>query len=173
MDIYMNYSIGLAEELGTRNISLFWLDDDIADNKGFIVGPKYIDKLWMPRTKRILEPIKKKNIPIAWHCCGNLTDVVPLAIELGISALQTFQVNCNDIYTIKEKYGDKICIIGGIDCTKVLLYGTPDEVIKETKEHIDRLSPGYVVGSSHSITNDIPPENYMAMIETVQNYSLD
>ena len=41
-----------------------------------------------------------------------------------------------------------------------------------TKEHIDKLASGggYVVASSHSITDDVPPENYVAMIETAQTY---
>lgn len=171
MDIYMNYSIALTEELSKRDIDLLWLDDDIADSRGLMIGPKFTRELWLPRTKKILEPIKAKKIPIGWHCCGNLTDVVPLAIELGIDALQPFQTNCNDIKMIKEKYGDQICIIGGIDCV-TLAFGEPEDVIRETKEALEYLAPGggYVAGSSHSIQDDIPPENYMAMLETVFKY---
>ena len=58
------------------------------------------------------------------------------------------------------------------DLAGVLSFGTPTEVVEDTKEHIDRLAPGgsYVVCSSHSITDPVPSENYIAMIETAQTY---
>ena len=42
----------------------------------------------------------------------------------------------------------------------------------ETREHLERLAPGggYVVASSHSIVDGIPPENYVAMIKTTLEY---
>ncbi len=172
MDIFTDYSIKITKELSKRDIDLFWLDDDIAFNNGFLVQPEFIKDLWMPRTRAILEPIKEKNIPICMHCCANIGDLIPLAIDLGIKAIHPVQPNCNDIYALKEEYGNKMCFVGNIDLAGVLSFGTPDEVIEDIKKHIDKLASGggYVVASSHSITNDVPPENYLAMIEAAQTY---
>ena len=66
----------------------------------------------------------------------------------------------------KKEYGADLCLIGNMDLAGVLSFGTPDEVRQDTIEHIDALAPGggYIVASSHSITDDVPPENYQAMI---------
>jgi histidinol-phosphatase (PHP family) len=55
-----------------------------------------------------------------------------------------------------------------LDLAGVLARGTPEEVRADTREHIEALAGngGYIVASSHSITDDVPPENYRAMIET-------
>ena len=65
-----------------------------------------------------------------------------------------------------------MCFMGNIDLAGLLVYGTPQEVREDTKRHIEKLASGggYIVGSSHSITDDVPPENYRAMIEATWEY---
>ena len=106
------------------------------------------------------------------HCCANVTDLIPIIINMGIKAIHPVQPNCNDIYALKKEYGNKMSFVGNMDLAGVLSFGTPEEVVEDTKKHIDKLAPGggYVVASSHSITDDVPPENYIAMIETAQTY---
>lgn len=172
MDIFANYSLQITTALSERNIDCFWLDDDVCFNNGFIVSPKLIKELWIPRTSAMLKPLRDKGIPIYMHCCGNVKDLIPIIIDMGIIAIQALQPNCNDIYALKDEYRGKMAFIGNMDLAGILSFGTPAEVVEDTKRHIDRLAPGggYVVGSSHSITDDVPPENYIAMIETAQSY---
>jgi len=174
MDEFMNYSVKMAEAVSKLDIDFFFFDDDIADSHGTIISPRLLEELWVPRSEMILKPIRRKNIPIVYHCCGKLDDVIPMVIGMGIKAVHPFQPSCNDIYAIKRRYGDEICLLGNMDIAGSLAFGTPQEVIKDTKEHIEKLAPGggYIAGSSHSITNVIPPENFAAMIKAVQTYGL-
>lgn len=54
----------------------------------------------------------------------------------------------------------------------VLAFGTPEEVAEDTRKHREGLAPGgrYVVGSSHSITPVLKPENFVTMVETTLQY---
>jgi uroporphyrinogen decarboxylase len=167
-DRFAAYSADIARACRFRNIDFYAVDDDICDNNGLMVKPEFIRNQWLPRTKEMLEPLISNDIPVVFHCCGNVKPVIPMALELGISAMHPIQPNCNDIYAYKKEYGSGICLIGNIDLAGVLSFGTPDEVRQDTKRHIDKLAPGggYIVGSSHSVTDDVPPENYQAMIET-------
>jgi hypothetical protein len=166
-DRFLAYSLEIVKACLSRNIDFFALDDDICDNNGFLVHPDFIRNQWLPRTREILDPVISNNIPVILHCCGNIEPVIPIALELGISAVHPIQPNCNDIYAYKKEYGSDLCLIGNMDLAGVLSFGTPDEVRKDTIKHIDTLAPGggYIVGSSHSITDDVPPENYQAMIQ--------
>jgi uroporphyrinogen decarboxylase len=170
-DIFTDYSIRITKGLSNRPINCFWIDDDLCTNQGFFVNPKFIKKYWIPRTETILEPIKKKGIPIFMHCCGNVEELLPIIIDMGIVGIHPIQPNCNDIYKLKEKFGNKITFFGNMDIAGVLAFGTPEEVIEDTKTHINKLAPGggYVVASSHSIIDRIPYENYIAMIKTAQS----
>ena len=172
MNVFTTYSTAVAEMVAEMEISYFWVADDIADSRSLLISPPMIEELWLPRTERILAPLKAKKIPIAYHCDGDLKDVLPLAFRLGVNALQPFQPNCNDIYDLKRRYGDRICLMGNLDIAGPLAFGTPEEVAEDTRQHIEALSPGggYVLGSSHSITPAVKPENFTAMVETVIQY---
>ena len=172
MDLFLAYSFEVAKEVAARPIDVFFLDDDLACNSGLLASRRMIEELWVPRTRAMLEPIHRQGIPVVMHCCGNLKEVIPLAIELGVKGIHPVQPTCNDIYRLKLLYGKQMCFFGNMDLAGVLVFGTPQEVAADTKKHIDALAPGggYVVGSSHTITNDVPPENFTAMIETAWSY---
>jgi uroporphyrinogen decarboxylase len=66
-----------------------------------------------------------------------------------------------DLRAVKEKYGKRFCIIGNIDSTRTLPYGTPTDVAAEAKEAMDIAAPGggYILASDHSLHDGIPVEN--------------
>jgi hypothetical protein len=171
-DLFTAYAVSVAETVADMDISFFWVFDDIADNHGCQINPQTLAQLWLPRTRRVLAPIRARSIPILYHCDGNLRDVIPMALQLGIDALQPIQPNCNDIYALKKQFGDRLCLIGNLDIAGVLAFGTPAEVAADTRKHISGLAQGggYVVGSGHSITSDVPPPNFMSMVEAVLRY---
>lgn len=172
LDHFTQAGLELAEAVCESPIAFYLFQDDLAGNRGPFTSPAWLAEQWVPRVNRMLAPIRAKGIPIVFHCCGNLASILPLAIQMGFQAINPIQPTCNDIYQIKRQYGDAICLIGNLDIAGCLVFGTPDEVVADTREHIDRLSAngGYVVASSHSITELVRPENYVAMIDTARGY---
>ena len=120
----------------------------------------------------MLSPIREKGIPIYMHCCANLTDLIPIIIDMGVTAIHPVQPNCNDIFGLKRQYSGKMSFVGNLDLAGVLSFGSPADVAEQARKNIAGLAPGggYVMASSHSITDDVPPENYLAMIETAQKH---
>jgi hypothetical protein len=168
-DRFAEYSVALAEAAASRDVDFLAVDDDLCDNNGCLVDPRFLRAEWAGRTACIMKPFLGRSRPIILHCCGNVRPVIPMAIELGFSALHPIQPNCNDIYAYKKQYGSQLCFIGNMDLAGVLAHGTPSEVRADTRAHLEELAEagGYVAASSHSVTDDVPPENYRAMIETV------
>ena len=78
-----------------------------------------------------------------------------------------------DTAEVKKTYGDVLTFWGGIvDTQKVLPFGTPDEVRDQVKRQIEILAPGggFVACTVHNIQHEVPPQNIMAMWETLQEY---
>ena len=77
----------------------------------------------------------------------------------------------SDLPLLKEKYGDRIVFCGGIDTQKILPFGTPKDVKKEVKRVSEILGEGggYILASVHTIMNDVPAENILAMVQAVEN----
>ena len=59
-----------------------------------------------------------------------------------------------------------------MDCGWTLTSGTRDDVAAETRACIDAAAPGggYILGSSNVIHAGVPPDNFLAMIETCREY---
>lgn len=141
---------------------------------GPVFSRQMIEEFEYPSLRERIKKIKDKGLPVSIHVDGNFTSFIPDFIELGIDVLNPIEP-CDgkqDIYKIKEMYGDKIALHGNIDLSGVLTYGTPQEVEKDVVEHIERLAAGggYICASSHNITEAVPLENFYAMRDAVLNY---
>jgi uroporphyrinogen decarboxylase len=77
-----------------------------------------------------------------------------------------------DLRAIKEQYGHRFCIIGNIDSSKTLPYGSIEDVAAEVKEAIDIAAPGggYILASDHSLHDGIPIENILEMFRVGKEY---
>ena len=77
-----------------------------------------------------------------------------------------------DLATLKRRYGDALTFCGGIDTQRVLPHGTPDEVTAEVRRVIGELGNGggYLLASVHTIMNDVPAANILAMVDAVETY---
>ena len=77
-----------------------------------------------------------------------------------------------DLREVKETYGDRFCIIGNIDSSRTLPYGTPEEVAAEVRDAIDIAAPGggYILASDHSLHDGISVENITMMFQLGAEY---
>jgi len=102
-------------------------------------------------------------------------DLIPDLIEAGIDILNPVQVNAKGMDTreLKRRFGRDLTFYGGgVDTQKILPRGTPEEVRDEVRRRIEDLAPGggFIFNTVHNIQADVPPENIMAMWETLQEY---
>ena len=137
-----------------------------------MVSPSVLRKYQFPFIREMAGKCKERGIPFLYHSDGNVKEIIPELINMGVCALHPLEPIAVDIYEIKKEYGDRLCLIGNIDLGTVLVTGTVEEIIEDTKMHIQRLATGggYCLGSSNSITYDVPIENYRAMIDTVMEF---
>jgi uroporphyrinogen-III decarboxylase len=174
LDVYTDKTIEILEAIKNMNFHLFYIGDDLSDTKSTLFSPNFLDSVWAKRYKKIIDAMKDTGKPIINHCCGKQDYILPKLVEWGVNATHPVQPIANNIDKVYEDYGKSLTLIGNIDITKVLTYGNKDDIIKETKSYIDRFAGNgnYVVCSSHSIINSVPPENYLVMARTVAEYGV-
>jgi len=150
--------------------------DDFASQFGMIISPASYRKFIKPRQKQLFAAIKKhSDANICFHSCGAIYEIIPDLIEVGIDSLNPVQVSAAkmDTKALKKDFGDVLTFWGGgVDTQQVLNFGTIQEVKDEVKRRIDDLAPGggFVFTPVHNVQADVPPENYMAMWETWEEY---
>jgi uroporphyrinogen-III decarboxylase len=170
MDAFLDYHLRLIDAIADLPYHLYYIGDDIASSTGPLISPADLERLWAPRTERLVRAALATGRPIIFHCCGKLDTILPYLVKWGVQAVHPIQPVANDIYAIHARWGDRLTLVGNIDVDAVLTRGTPEEVRADVHEHVRRLggSGGYVVCSSHSIIDSIPPENYLAMVKAAR-----
>ncbi len=152
--------------------------DDFAGQNAMLISPRTYRKLCKPRHKQLMDFIHSRSkAKIFFHSCGAIRPVIPDLIEAGVDIINPVQVSAAgmDSADLKRDFGKDICFWGGgVDTQRVLGSGTPQEVRDETKRRVEDLMPGggFVFNTVHNIQGDVPPENIMAMWETLQEYGL-
>jgi uroporphyrinogen decarboxylase len=119
--------------------------------------------------KKVVDNIK---IPKLFHCDGTVEPVIEDLIELGFNGLHPVDPTAMDIEKVKERWGNKICLVGNIDLSYTLVRGTPEEVEEEVKNRIEKIgyNGGYILSSANSITSYCPTENILAMRDALLKY---
>ncbi len=153
--------------------------DDVATQNGPMISPTLYRKRIKPRQKRLVETIKKRtNAKIFYHGCGATRDFLPDLIDIGVDILNPVQVNARgmqDTAELKRTFGRDLTFWGGICDTQFILpFGTPEQVREETRRRLDDLMPGggFVAAPIHNIQDGVPPQNIMAMFETIHEYGV-
>jgi uroporphyrinogen decarboxylase len=151
------------------------LDHDMADSRGLLVHPHTLDKLWLPHFARCLEPLLHTDVRLIWHCDGNLMQMVPRLLEVGMRGFQGFQyedgMDYGRICRMKTKAGDSLVIIAGVSVTRTLPYGTPSDVRREMAWLVENgPKTGLFLGASSSITPGVPWENLVTLVEGLKYY---
>ena len=169
-----------ALELGTYNYidlcahkdncSIAMIYSDVAYKQRLMFSKRMMRELgFFDDVARICADCHAKGLTVIFHSDGYVMDILPDLVAAGIDGLNPIEKAAGmDIYEIRKMYPELI-LVGGVDVTHLLPFGTPDEVRRETRRIIDETgSEGrLLIGSSTEMENNIPLENYLAFHDEV------
>jgi len=158
-------------------IDISFIGNDFGCQTGPLMGPDMFKRFMVPHLCRFADLAHSYNLKLQMHCCGGVAELVPLMIEAGIDALHAVQPNCRgmDLKALKKNFGDKMVFNGAIDSNTILIRGTKDYTVEQTRKVLDIMMPGggFIAGASHdSILEETPVENIVAMFDTVREYGV-
>lgn len=165
------YNITLIERTLEHDIDCIRFGDDWGMQQGLIFGKKLWQRFIQPAYKKMFQMVKDSGKHVMLHSCGDVKELFPDLIDMGLDIFNTFQPELMDPEFMKREYGKHLTFYGGISTQRVLPFATPDEVKRNVREMMDKVGQGggYIVAPTHSMPGDIPPENIVAFIEVVQN----
>ncbi|MFH1074187.1 MAG: uroporphyrinogen decarboxylase family protein, partial [Candidatus Firestonebacteria bacterium] len=145
--------------------------DDWGQQQGLIMGPKHWRKFIKPRIARMYKKVHDSGKKVFIHSCGDVEEIFPDLIEIGVDVFNPFQPEAFDVYKIKNKFGSKLTFFGGMSTQKTLPFGTPNEVKSETLKLIKEIGKdgGYIFSPAHATPKDVPIENIASMLEVLRN----
>lgn len=169
-DTYLDRSIqhfNMIWDAGYRFDSIFWYDDMGYKNTPFFSNEMY---------RSLLQKYHKKAV--AWahdhgiyarlHSCGDIMPLLPDIMDTGIDALNPIEIKAGmDVFKIKQDYGDRLVLHGGINA---VLWDDKEAIVEAIRQAVPVLKEngGYIFASDHSIPNSVSLENMQSIINTVK-----
>ncbi|NQW18420.1 MAG: hypothetical protein HQ478_13130 [Chloroflexi bacterium] len=149
------------------------LGDDWAYNSGPFMSPALFEEFILPYFQNMVRTCKEAGGYVVKHCDGYVLPLMDMVVDAGIDGMNPIEPAAGmDIAIMKKKYGERICLLGNIDCGDTLSNAPVSRVVAEVKEAIRQAAPGggYVLMSSNSIHSSVRPENYKAMIDATREF---
>jgi len=160
-------------------IDIFRFTDDLGTQKGLFMRPETYRKLFKPKHTQLAQYIHNhSHMHTYLHSCGSIYPLIPDLIEAGFEILNPIQTSAKDMdpAKLKKEYGKDITLWGGgIENTYILNNGTPDEVRRMVLERLNIFTPGggYIFSTNHNILPGAPPENILAIFNTIREFNGD
>lgn len=167
-----NYEM-LWKTVGDQVDVVFTCGTDFGTQDSQFCSEEVFRELWLPYYKRLNDWIHTHTTwKIFKHSCGAVLPLIPALIESGFDILNPVQINAKDMDSkvLKDQFGDQLVFWGGgIDTQRVLAFGTKEEVRRQVMEQCEILGKdgGFVFNTVHNIQANVPVENVITMIETL------
>jgi uroporphyrinogen decarboxylase len=163
------------DELGDY-VDIIKIGDDLGTQESLMISPGMYREILKPIHADFISFIKERTkAKVLFHSDGDVAPLIDDFVEIGVDILNPIQTSAgtmSDLPALKKRHGKNIVFCGGVDSHQVLPLGTPVEVREEVRRVIDIMGPGggFMIGAVHTVMNDVPPENVLAMVDAVEEF---
>lgn len=158
----VDHSLENFHKLKKAGAEGFVLWSDYAFNQGPFLSPDMFAEFITPYLKQTIDEIRSMGCYAIKHTDGNLMPIIDQIIDCKPHALHSIDPMAGmDIKEMKEKYGDKVCLIGNVHCA-YMQSGTKEQIMESAHYALEYGKPngGYIFSTSNVVFKGMPIESY-------------
>ena len=151
--------------LGDTVEGIFILDDIV----GFI-NEEHYKEFAHPYLKRICDAFPKDWVKL-YHNDAEVDACLDHLPDAGFNVLNWGKQK--DIREVKQRVGDRMCLMGNVNPLEIGVRGTPDEVKEATLDVLEaaREGEGMILSVGGGTSPGMPRENIVAMLEALEEFN--
>lgn len=152
----------LEQATRDQGIDALLVHEDMAGKSGPLWGPSQVDALMRPYYRRVWEVARGRGARLFLiDSDGDCNAILPNLIEAGINFFHPCEANAHmDIVAIRERFGSRLALEGGLDKFALLRGRAAIEADLERKIPPMVRSGGCVLALDHRIPNGVPLASY-------------
>jgi len=127
-----------------------------------------------PYLSKLIKGYRDMGFYAIKHTDGNIMPILDQLVQANPHALHSIDPQAGvDIKEVKRLYGDKICLIGNVNCG-LLQTGTDEQVIESARYALRWGMPkyGYVFSTSNCVYTGMPLERYRLMLDVWRKHGI-
>jgi uroporphyrinogen decarboxylase len=161
-----DYNLVQVKKAMEYDIDAIYFGDDWGQQRGLIMGYEFWKEYIFPQLERMYRTVKEGQKYVMIHSCGDVEELFDDLIDIGLDCFNPFQPEVMDVRSLMVRYRGKLCFHGGLSIQKILPFGTPEDVRRESHEliRLGRMG-GYIFSPSHAVEGDTSLENILSFVE--------
>jgi len=167
----VNQALERAEKLRQPGgLDGFALCSDYCFNSGPFLSPKMFREFITPYLTQLVQGYKSMGYYVIKHTDGNIMPIIDDLLAGEPHALHSLDPQAGiDIAVIKRDYGDKVCLIGNVNCG-LMDTGTEEEVIESVRYALKHGMPGggYIFSTSNCIYTGMRLSRYELILDVLE-----
>ena len=160
-----------GERLLKAGIDGFILCNDYCFNSGPFLSPTMFSEFITPYLFRLVKGYRDLGAYVIKHTDGNIMPILDQVISTNPHGLHSLDSMAGvDIREVKKLYGDKVCLIGNVNCA-LMQTGTEQEITESCRYAMENGKPGggYIFSTSNVIFKGMPKRSYDIMLDYYRN----
>jgi uroporphyrinogen decarboxylase len=143
----------------------------MAYNEGPMFGPSAFERVFLPAYRRMITAYKEAGARhVFLHSDGDVRPLLDMLVDAGIDGLNPLERRAGmDPAAIRRRY-PRLILAGGMCNTDTLVHGPADRIRAETREILDLGRGGGIIIGTHSISPEVPLENFVVYHKTCRTY---
>lgn len=155
-----------ARAVARFDVDALFLSDDYGSQRSLLISPGTWREFIKPRLKAIADEVHRLGKTFFLHSCGNVREVIPDLIEIGVDVLHPVQPEAMDTGDVKAEFGGDIVLYGGVGTQRVMARSDPAGVRIEVRRALRVLARGggYILAPGITLQRDCPVENVLEFV---------
>jgi len=145
----------------------FALCSDYCLNTGPFLSPAQFSEFVTPYLAKLIQGYRDMGFYTIKHTDGNIMPIVDQLVEANPHALHSIDPQAGvDIAEIKKLYGNRVCLIGNVNCG-LLDTGTDEDAVESARYALKHGMPGggYIFSTSNCIYTGMRLARYEMMLD--------
>lgn len=118
----------MIRQFAEAGVDLIHLGNDVGTQRGMFMSSDMWREWFKKRMHSIVSVAKKINpeVTISYNSDGNIEEIIPELIEIGVDVLNPVQPEAMDPVKLKKTYGNDLSFWGSMGGQTTILFGTPE-----------------------------------------------
>ena len=164
-----DFSCAVTAQLAGVGVDGVRFGDDWGFQDRLMVPPEVWRRVYKRHYRRIYQAARQVGAVVMIHSCGNITDLLPDLIDVGVQVVHPLQPEVMDVAWCQREYGRDLTFWGGLGSQSTLPRGTAEEVRQEVRARLELFrGGGYILAPAGAAPAETPAENIAAIVEVAR-----
>lgn len=168
----VDLNCSIIEAFADAGLPGYLFADDLAYKSGPMLNPGALEELFGDGYRRITETAHSLGMKVVIHSCGNTSSLLGWLADCGFDGIHPLEPSAGmELAAAKEEIGDRMCLVGNIDVTRILVNAPREEVFEAVRMAVADAGDGggFLLAAAHS-HEDVSVERVRWMLEAAGRY---